>query len=264
MSTPIVYVLCGQNCKYESMTKEQILAAIIQAVNEGTIGNIDTGFITTVKTITGTPLSFFVGTQDEYEALTDAQKTNLFAIITNDTTKEGLERAVETLVKNYETLIKNYDDLINDLCVNGTKVVKKADFAAEAATLKGGIDIDLAKIITNTSSLSFSKTYERQFTSEAELRAVIPDGLYILGVHILAFKSGIGRICESYACLFNLVPFASALHCEYSFNFGNKVTVTITKENNKLTLYAKFADGAYDTRDDHSWSLTLRPIGNYV
>lgn len=76
------------------MTKEQILAAIVQAVNEGTIGNIDTGFITTVKTINGTPLSFFVGSQAEYNELSDEQRENLFAIITNDTTKEALFAAI--------------------------------------------------------------------------------------------------------------------------------------------------------------------------
>lgn len=92
-----VYVLCGENCKYEGMTKEQILTAITQAVNEGTIGDIDTGFITTIKTITGTPLKFFVGDQATYDALPDEQKINLYAIITNDTTKEGILKALEEL-----------------------------------------------------------------------------------------------------------------------------------------------------------------------
>lgn len=91
------YVFCDSNCKYESMTKEQIIAAISQAVNEGKIGNIDTGFVTTIKTISGTPLKFFVGTQSEYELLSDSQKVNLFAIITNDTTKESLLAALEGL-----------------------------------------------------------------------------------------------------------------------------------------------------------------------
>ena len=94
MATPIVYVICDNNCKFESMTKEQILAAIVQAVNEGTIGDIDTGFITTVKTINGTPLSFFVGTQAEYNELSEEQQKDLFAIITDDKTKEALFAAI--------------------------------------------------------------------------------------------------------------------------------------------------------------------------
>lgn len=102
MVTPTVYVICGNNCKYEGMTKEQILTAIMQAVNEGTISNIDTGFITTVKTINDKPLKFFVGTQAEYDALTNEQRENLFAIITNDTAKQGLAEALTQLSQDIE------------------------------------------------------------------------------------------------------------------------------------------------------------------
>ena len=96
-ATPKVYVICDQNCKFEGMTKEQILTAIAQAVETGTIGDLDTGFITTIKTINGTPLKFFVGEQAAYDALTEEEKNNLFAIITNDTTKEGLLTDIEQL-----------------------------------------------------------------------------------------------------------------------------------------------------------------------
>ena len=91
------YVMCDSGCKFESMTKEQILTAITQAVNEGTVGNIDTGFSTTIKTVNGKPLKFFFGTQSEYEALTVEERKNLFALITNDTTKEALFSALENL-----------------------------------------------------------------------------------------------------------------------------------------------------------------------
>jgi hypothetical protein len=106
MSTPAVFVICDNNCKYEGMTKEQIYAAIVQAVNEGTIGEIDTGFITTIKTVNGTPLRFFVGTQAEYDTLTDKIKQNLFAIITNDTNKEGLLSAISALQTNFSEFEK--------------------------------------------------------------------------------------------------------------------------------------------------------------
>lgn len=96
-TTPKVYVICDQNCKFEGMTKEQIYTAILQAVNEGTIGNIDVGFVTTIKTINGLPLKFFVGEQAAYDELTPEDKKDLFAIITNDTTKEGIINALKDL-----------------------------------------------------------------------------------------------------------------------------------------------------------------------
>jgi len=118
MATPKVYVICDQNCKFEGMTKEQILTAIMQAVNEGTIGDIDAGFIQTIRTINGIPLNFFVGEQSAYDALTDSEKENLFAIITNDTTAVGIAEAIEDLQTNYEELFKGLSD--------GSIIVKKA------------------------------------------------------------------------------------------------------------------------------------------
>lgn len=114
MTTPIVYVICNNNCKYEGMTKEQILTAIAQAVSEGKISNIDTGFITTIKTINGAPLKFFVGTQAEYEALTTDQKHNLFAIITNDTTKADINEILETLTKELDDAKINIADIMEN------------------------------------------------------------------------------------------------------------------------------------------------------
>lgn len=131
--TPKVYVICDQNCKFEGMTKEQILTAIIQAVNEGTIGNIDTGFITTIKTINGLPLKFFVGTESEYNALTDEQKNGLYAIITNDSTRENMEELLETVSKSLNELIEG---------LNTGKVV--AAEAQVAVTLKSDW-VDLGK-----------------------------------------------------------------------------------------------------------------------
>lgn len=121
-NTPKVYVICDQNCKFESMTKEQILAAIEQAVNEGTIGDVDSGFIRTVKTINGIPLKFFVGTQAEYDVLTKEDKKNLFAVITNDATREGIEKAIQTL----QTDIKELQEYMQGLG-SGKHTVNKAE-----------------------------------------------------------------------------------------------------------------------------------------
>ena len=103
-ATPIVYVICDQNCKFEGMTKEQILAAISQAVNDGVIRDVDAGFITKIKTINGRTLRFFVGEQSAYDALTAVEKEDLFAIISNDTTKDGLLKAIEELKEDQDAM----------------------------------------------------------------------------------------------------------------------------------------------------------------
>ena len=150
MSTPTVYVICDQNCKFEGMTKEQILTAIVQAVNEGTISNIDTGFVTTIKTINGAPLKFFVGEQSDYDALPEAQKKNLFAIITNDTTKEGIYNAIRELQTNYQELQKDHGNLKTNL-QNGNFVVDRAEYLnfGDYASVNGEDSTGFIEIGTN-------------------------------------------------------------------------------------------------------------------
>lgn len=122
------YCFCDNGCKYETMSKEQTLTAIAQAIESGKITNVDTGFITTVKTINGTPLKFFVGAQSEFELLTDEQKNNLFAIITNDVTKDGLLETIEELKTDVNGLSTTLAD--------GSFVVKNAEHAKTATSLR--------------------------------------------------------------------------------------------------------------------------------
>lgn len=114
MATPTVYVICDQNCKFEGMTKEQILAAIVQAANEGTIRDIDAGFITKLKTINGVTIRFFVGERSAYDALSDEEKKNLFAIITNEeTTAQLLE-----YIKNLDEKVKALEEALAEALEN--------------------------------------------------------------------------------------------------------------------------------------------------
>lgn len=136
------------------MTKEQILTAITQAVSTGEITDVDTGFVRTIKTINGLPLKFFVGAQSEYDELSTADKQNLFAIITNDTTKEGLQTAIEELqnaVKGVKTRVNNIEN--GATVVENAKNAKNANYATEAlkATSVIGEQLStsiLAKVIT--------------------------------------------------------------------------------------------------------------------
>lgn len=79
---------------------------------------------TKINTINGTPLRFFVGTQAEYEALTEAQKKNLFAVITNDTTKDAIFSAINAL----QSEITGIQGDINGIR-EGTITAKNADEA---------------------------------------------------------------------------------------------------------------------------------------
>lgn len=107
MSDRKYFVICEQGCRFESMTKEQIMTAITQAVNEGTVSDIDSGFISRVKTINGGVLRFFVGTQSEYEMLSAEQKTNLLAVITNETLVDDMIAEIKRQLSSGDITIEH-------------------------------------------------------------------------------------------------------------------------------------------------------------
>ncbi len=114
------YVISDDNCKFESMTKEQIITAIAQYMDSGEITDVDTGFITTLKEQNhNTGLTFWVGTQAEYNAL-ETHIPNCFYIIADDTTVDDLEEAVVELQAAVNSITgKNGDVLLNETVATG-------------------------------------------------------------------------------------------------------------------------------------------------
>ena len=180
MSTPKVYVVCDQNCRWESMTKEQILAAITQAVENHQITDVDTGFVTTIKTVNGIGLKFFVGTQAAWAEYPSDQKDGVFAIFSNDTTGDAIKADIEEL----QTALENILD--------GTQTVQKAretDFTnAEWQLLTADTVIDTAGIYEFVAEVDFSSmpiVNCKQFDAIIRLgsnNAALSE--YILGTHI--------------------------------------------------------------------------------
>lgn len=153
--TPKVYVICDQNCKFESMTKEQILTAIMQAINSGTIENIDSGFIQTIKTINNVPLKFFVGSQTDYNVLSATDKENLFAIITDDTTKEDLTKTINELITEISDTKNSLQNLSRSMIAEVT--IKPTN---DAAIVRGGtftFDLPSGKTFENIISIHIKK-----------------------------------------------------------------------------------------------------------
>lgn len=99
MSEKKYYVFCASNCRYESMTKEQILAAIMQAVESGEIHDVDAGFITRLQEQNAKrAVTIWVGTRAQYNAIAEPAENCLY-IITDDTTAEDFDKAIAALQK---------------------------------------------------------------------------------------------------------------------------------------------------------------------
>lgn len=89
------YVLCADNCKFEGMTKEQIITAIANAT--GVIPeaiDVDAAFITKIKEMNANEqLKFWVGTEAEYNAISELQDNTLY-VITNDSTIDDITAVI--------------------------------------------------------------------------------------------------------------------------------------------------------------------------
>ena len=117
------FCLCGSNCRYETMTKEQILAAITQAMSTGEVKDINTGFVTTIKEQNkGVALSFWVGTNAQYNAL-ETIDTNCFYIITDD--------------RSIADVHSLYDELSKTVLQHTDKLNAQSDYVVSKGTING-------------------------------------------------------------------------------------------------------------------------------
>ncbi len=101
------YCFCEANCKFETMTKEQILAAIAQAAETGLVFDADAAFITKVKEgNAGNNLTFWMGTQAQYNALVlkGEKDPKCFYILTDCDAPAELTQKVKDLQNRLDSL----------------------------------------------------------------------------------------------------------------------------------------------------------------
>lgn len=127
------------NSGYGALNELIKARATKQELEEGSLQVASAEQADTVKTITGTPLRFFVGTQAEYEELHDT--SNLFAIITNDKAKEELFKSIEDFTEFKKGVLA------------GDIVVPNAKNATSAATANDAINATYAENIVAPTSL---------------------------------------------------------------------------------------------------------------
>lgn len=141
MSERKYFVMCADHCLFEAMSKEQIITAIMQAVNEGTVGDIDAGIVSKVNELNkGASLSFWVGTESEYNALgvksnavlcRVGEDGNLYVCSDDSTLSAWGDKLATDIVEEIENLLdemscdpdeklsKSGDTMEGDFAVNG-------------------------------------------------------------------------------------------------------------------------------------------------
>lgn len=91
------YVICDDNCKFEGMTKEQIIAAIEEATGN-VPSDVDSAFITKIKEMNrNNALKFWIGTNFEYNVLVQDGdlEANTMYIVTDEEFPEEITQEMQ-------------------------------------------------------------------------------------------------------------------------------------------------------------------------
>lgn len=137
------YVINDDKCLFEGMTKEEILTAITQAVSTHTISDVDTGFITTIKEKNNNaPLSFWVGTTAEYNAISQKEQ-NTFYILTDDTDMDDLENAISQIIADIQNIDNNIQN-ISEIANEAYEDARAANNTANTAYTAAGVATNIA------------------------------------------------------------------------------------------------------------------------
>lgn len=103
MSDRTYYVICEDNCKFEGMTKEQIIAAIAEATG-ATPTQIDDAFISKIKEQNHQGvMKFWTGTEAEYNLIQQHESDVIYII----------SEAGAPIVVAQPQVVNDYNDLIN-------------------------------------------------------------------------------------------------------------------------------------------------------
>ena len=170
------FVICESGCKFESMTKEQIMNAITQAGITGAITDIDTGFITKIKEQNADAnLSFWVGTSAEYNAL-ETKRENCLYILTDDVTGNEIQYVIDELKETAEAIAETQNK-------NGVYL-----FGADGADIPSGEVSGI--VINNVADYSILKVRAKMFGNVLCTVESSGDYHYIVG-------SGTGKLTNA-------------------------------------------------------------------
>lgn len=114
MSNKKHFVRCEDDCLVEGMTKEQIVSAIVEATgNTPTLS--EDAFITKIVNQNGGAMKLWIGTNAEYNALTEKDAGTCYIINDAKTPNEAYNIAKEAKELSNQTLVK----VNNTLSLNG-------------------------------------------------------------------------------------------------------------------------------------------------
>lgn len=77
----MVYGICDNNCRYPVYTRDEVLSLLQQAINDGSLRNIDADYAAIKKIVDqngGKDVAFWIGTEAQFNALDPKPATSHF------------------------------------------------------------------------------------------------------------------------------------------------------------------------------------------
>lgn len=149
------YCFCDANCKHETMTKEQILAAIAQLLEGGAVYDPDAAVVSKVKeSNAGQTVTFWRGTAAQYNAI-EEKDPNCFYIVTDDTTLSDISNIIAEIQAAANNALVVANDALGavDAAVDAAA---DATAAAEEATTKAASAQTTATTAKSTATVAQS------------------------------------------------------------------------------------------------------------
>lgn len=241
------YVLNEGDNKFESMTKEQILAAIEQAVSTGQIKDVDTGFVTTIKEVNHQQgLKFWYGTMAEFNAL-GSKQPNTFYIFSDDTTLQDIEDKFTTQQEfnnyvNVELGKKASQDVIDD--IEAELEALKNNYSARPPITQmnfvGSTEINYTSSTVYANNEIDYLSFGRTLTNDNFRIVIIPNSLAIATCSVSYVSGDDGHIkydYDGYDATYGLKLKAIALKDIYSTRTSGGTSKTTTFKVNLTDIY---------------------------
>ena len=157
------YVICEDGCRFEAMTKEQIIAAIAEATGNTPTG-IDNAFITKIKDLNaGGNLSFWVGTSAQYNAIAEKDPSVIY-ILTDESTLSDLALLVADMKKTLENhstqlngltqTVTTLNTSVSSLNTAVVKTYKRTSLSSTKVAIPYNASLNPTNIYTSSSSLN--------------------------------------------------------------------------------------------------------------
>lgn len=186
-----VFVFDGKLCKFEGMTKEQIINAIVQATGV-TPTDVDEGFISTlVEQNKSKSVHFWFGSQAEYDAL-ESYDSNTFYIIDGDATIDDLEAAVQNCDSEIDELrdqCDSLDDRIDDVRGDIREINRNiSSIQDDVSDIQGDVQA-LQDSFTFESAYAGFSVLTRFYGSTIENNNLPSRGLYVLYIYQEGYTS---------------------------------------------------------------------------